>query len=409
MNRQIVVVLCLLLAAVGLHLATRERPEAPVDSPEALVQKMLPKAVALPDVREIRVFKGKEPDGGLLFRRSGEIWVAPRKWDAACLKAKIEALVEEVNKMEGQVRAEEKELLPQFMLGDREAVHLAFFGQNSAEIEHVLLGKKGGDYRSAFARRSVDTKAWHVGNNPLSALGVYTDAVEATLDHASFLDKIALSLSEDLTRIEIRATGEVIVAEYLTESTAEAEARRVGTAPVELRKYWAITKPAGFAYDSAKIENYARSVKSVNARDLEDPAVAAGRDHGTASVELRTVNGKIAKLRFASRSGSDFPLRVEGGGKDCYLLYESEYNRIVKSLSDFAKEKPPEPPKVPAATPAEPVVKVPGVSAPLVPDVKPEEKKPEEKPGGQKDEPKAGAAPETKPVGKGDGKKPENK
>lgn len=350
-NRQLTVVVILLAFAFLLHLATRERPADQVD-PSALYAKPLEKPVVVGDVKGIRVYKGKSPEAGLEFRRSGEIWITPTRFDAAVQKAKVERIVEEINLMEGEVRADSPDLLSQFMLGEREGIHVGLFGEGSAEIEHVILGKRGSDYRSAFARRAANAKAFYVANNPLSALNVYTDAVEADLSVDPFLDKTALSVSEDLAKIEIRATGEVIVAEYVTETTAEAEARRKGTEPVEFRKYWTVTSPKGFDADPAKIDAYAKAAKSVTARDLESPQAAAGRDHGTVSVSLVTVNGKERKLLFGSRAGSDFPLKVAGGGKDFYLVAEYEYNKVVKALSDFAKEKPATPPPAPVPTPA---------------------------------------------------------
>lgn len=376
MNRQLTVVVALLSAALLLHFATRERADGPIEDPAALFAKLLPKPVVMTDVQAISVHKGREADSGLEFRRSGEIWIAPQRFDAAVLKAKVERIAEEVNAMEGEMRSDSADLLGQYMLGEREGIHFVFYGQGSAEIEHVIVGKRGSDYRSSFARRAAETKAYYVANNPLSSVNVYTDAVEASLSIDPFLDKTALSMSEDLAKIEIRATGEVIVAEYLTETTAEAEARRVGTAPVELRKYWAITSPKGFEYESSKIEAYARAVRSVTARDLEDPAKAAARDHGTVSVTLVAVNGRERKLLFAAREGSDFPLKVEGGGKDFYLLADYEYNKAVKALSDFAKEKPatapvpePAPVVVPEPAPAvapEPAPAVVPAPAPVV-------------------------------------------
>lgn len=339
-KQPLIIAAVLLLAAIFLFLATREGGENTVTE-GMLFRKVLSRQVIYSDVKSVEVYKGKDLPEKLTFEKTGEVWIQPAHYSARVLQKKIEELVENVNKMEGEVRSSDPALLGQYQLGERESIHIVFLDQAGKAINHVLLGMKGGNWNSCFVRENGSNDAFYVeSNNPLYVLGIYTDAVDGALDGKRFHDKAVLAVSQDLKKVVVNREVDPFTVELIEESLPQE-----GTKPVEVKKTWKITSPAETEGDSTKISTWVNQLKSLYANDYVDPVLRASYELGTLSVSLEIANGETETVRFGPVKGGAYPLE-KVGRNDLFTASEYSWNIFNKKLAELtAPPKPAEAPK----------------------------------------------------------------
>jgi hypothetical protein len=282
-KNQIIVIVILLASALLLNLITKE-DHTPVEM-KILFERVVSSVIDETTIDEIEIYKGKDLPEKTLFRRSGEVWIYPDKFNSPLMKQKITDLVKTLNSMEGQVRSEDPNLVGEYMLGERESIHLVF-NKGGQPLLHLLMGMKGSGWQTCFVRQKDSGKVYFVDNsNPLAKLGVYTRAVDGTIDGNTFVDKNLMTMREELKKVTLKTADREICVELVEEALPQE-----GTKPVEIKKRWTLPSHPDLQADEKKIAEWVGGLKSLWVQDYIDPALKDSYQLGTMTVTLEGAN-----------------------------------------------------------------------------------------------------------------------
>ena len=92
-------------------------------------------------VSYIKVFKQDYPDSGLSFAKKDGQWLISSYFNAPAKVTDIDKLLDDVNKLQGEIRSTKPELFPDYEIADDAALHLEFMGPDSTDLAYLLIGK----------------------------------------------------------------------------------------------------------------------------------------------------------------------------------------------------------------------------------------------------------------------------
>lgn len=146
-------------------------------------------AEGAPELDSITVIElsqeGSAGNHGRLERREAG-WVLTSRGDAPADAQRVERLLESLEGLVGEVRADDPGLLPEFQLSGDGVIRLALHAAEAAPLV-LLVGKRGPRSNRSFVRPEGDDRAW-LAHGPLhSALGIHGRG-DAPLNTDHFLD-----------------------------------------------------------------------------------------------------------------------------------------------------------------------------------------------------------------------------
>jgi len=125
-------------------------------------------------VAYIDVYKLEYPDSGLTFAKKDGNWIVTSYFDAPGKETEIDKLLDDINLLQGEVRATRPDLFNDFDISDSLALHIVFLSSDSTEILHLLVGKGvAGAARSSFVRKDGDDLVYKASENFLSRFAVW--------------------------------------------------------------------------------------------------------------------------------------------------------------------------------------------------------------------------------------------
>ena len=190
------VVTLVVLAAIALW---QRRPAEEADTgPRVIVPEGTLKAVARIEIRR----EGRDGESGTLELRDGT-WFVTSRDDARAEADHVGRLIDAVDGLVAEERANDAGLLGEFQLAGDGVTHLVFGDGAGAELLHLLVGKKGPRTNRSFARPQGDDRAWLAHAGLHSALGIHGHG-DRPLDPDFFLDLHLLGVdAEEITRVEV--------------------------------------------------------------------------------------------------------------------------------------------------------------------------------------------------------------
>ena len=175
-------------------LFTRITPELGIESVDALEAWVEGKG------EHLRLWKGKE--GWMVKAVDGNF-----TFDAPCDEGRVKRAVERLSALEGEFRAEGKELLSTFGLGEDEALHVVLKSGGKEKV-HLLVGKRGPRWDSSFVRAKGSDKVYLVSKNILGLFDLWSERPEKSPEPDGWTDKTVISGSwKDLTGITWQKGG----------------------------------------------------------------------------------------------------------------------------------------------------------------------------------------------------------
>jgi hypothetical protein len=170
-----------LLALAGIY-RLQQRPQ---ETPEAELFVRLGPDVSLDSLTGIEVWSQRDAASAhlRLEKRDGD-WMVERKdgestFLAPAKKDRIERLVETLQDLRGEKRAEGPEMLDTFSLTDGEALEIVLRGTEK-EFEPLLAGKRGATWDSSFVRKASSQDVYLASKNVLSLFDIWDELPEKT-------------------------------------------------------------------------------------------------------------------------------------------------------------------------------------------------------------------------------------
>jgi len=272
-------------------------------------------------VAKIAAYQDTAAEKRLVLEKSHGRWVMKSNFNAKAQEKQIEKLLETLKRMRGQLRSTKEELLSDFEIGEEETFHLVLYDEEGTELNHLLVGKKGPDWKSSFVRRSGESNVYLVNENLLTQFGVYGEG-ERELDFNRWTDLKVFNFTEkELTRMAINTPKRKRVFEKreetpeIREDTTEVQTPMLPTIEYE----WVQTLPAFESLEERKITSLVRALANLQASEVVDPGqvqqYGLSKPHYTVELTLEEgrslvfsvgqLSDKKAESRYCRSSESD--------------------------------------------------------------------------------------------------------
>jgi hypothetical protein len=258
-----------------------------------------------------------------VIAKSGDKWVVASKYNAPAKKDKVEEFLGKVKHLEGEGRPSSADVLEDFKLSEKKALHVrvAKKGGEGAWL-HLLVGAKE-KYGNSFVRLDGSEDVYTVDVNFASEMGIWGDDDTKAPEAGEWLNKDVLKLKkDDIVSLAITTPDrEVVFERREVEKTAAPEPKpgeeKPAAKPKE-KKWFLVSggvQKEKKDFKQAGIDAILRAFENYSASDVEDPAKKAelGLDAPNFKCVAKTAGGEqtvvVASLK---EPGQDAYVMVEG-------------------------------------------------------------------------------------------------
>ncbi len=176
-----------LLILAGIYFY-QQRPVEVHD--EDLYSKICP---SLKTVDELMVWAGKTKGAETLhIKKNGQGWWVDLTengltYPAPAKAQRVENLFRQISSLQGEIRAQGKDILDTFYLKDDQALHLVFKNCGQEQL-HLLVGKRGPRWDSCFVRKNQNDTVYLVPRNLLGSLDIWDATPEKAPDKSPWVE-----------------------------------------------------------------------------------------------------------------------------------------------------------------------------------------------------------------------------
>jgi Domain of unknown function (DUF4340) len=177
-----ILLVVLIIAAVIL-----KRQPAPTRlAEETGFERLVPQSLGPDSIRGVDFSLGAKPEEVLRLRRQDDTWVAASYYNAPVQGDKMTKFLQAISSLEGELRADQSDLLKDFQLDDTQALHVRLYTEKpDTPALHLLAGKGSG--RNSFVRLANATRVYSVNVNIQSEAGLSGSAPEQSLQAKPWL------------------------------------------------------------------------------------------------------------------------------------------------------------------------------------------------------------------------------
>jgi hypothetical protein len=351
MNAKTLIILAVILVALAVLVVVRQsRRERPTLIEQAGVEVLMPSSINTANIKRIELYAGNAPEEKLAVARddANAPWRVVSHYSAPASDDMITRFTDALFKLRGDLREEAPapERLEEYGLGEEAAFHVAVYTDTGdTPAVHLLVGKaaQGG---TVFMRRADEMRIFDDKTNLRTTAGIYGE--DQTPQPNSWLNMQVLDLDADatLTRVAVALPDKQITfaREQAPRPETEAESGEDAEEPAEEPEpefVWTVAEGGPEAeFKPAIWENNLRSIKSLRASDIVDPAPLA--DYGLDEPAYRaviSVEGReddiVIEGGRPTRSGEGF-IRVAGVDPPVvYKLFSSTFEQVFPKTGNL--------------------------------------------------------------------------
>lgn len=302
-NRNLIVLVVVLLVLVGGYVLTRDNREA-LDTTGGFVE-LVETTLSTDDVYTVSIAHGGEDDVTVV-QRDGT-WVVSSHFDAPANVNKVRTLLGNLETVSGELRSDDATVLDAYALDDENAYALRVLDETGNALAAFLVGKRSGS--GCFVREPGSNRVFVADHNFLSDFGVWGDEREAP-KATGWIDMAVVSLERDAIRsIELETPdGRLMMEkEFVEVEPATVDSMATEAAPDPNAYEWRVTQPERFIASKTRADGVMASMVSMRARDIVGDTVTdqygLGDEARRATVTME--DGTQMALLFGATSPDD--------------------------------------------------------------------------------------------------------
>ena len=296
------------LVVVALMVKRDPAPTRLVD--EVGWERLVPDSLQVEAISGVDLYQGSQPDQVLSLRRQGNGWQVTNYFNAPVRPSRIESLLEQIDGLEGELRADRAELLGEFDLEPEQALHLhVYTDDETAPALHLLAGRGG--RRSGFVRLQDDPRVYNVDLNLHSMAGLWGETLGNAPAAETWLQLRMNNIpSEEVAGLELESPrGHFRFSRSQPEDT-EAVEEEAGAKPL-----WRVEVPdVDYEVSQQRLDRLAVALGTLRGDDVVDGSRVA--EYGLADSVYRAAltvqSGGEAARQVAMRFGHEIPGMEEG-------------------------------------------------------------------------------------------------
>ena len=296
------------LVVVALMVRRDPAPTRLVD--EVGWERLVPDSLQVEAISGVDLYQGSQPEQVLSLRRQGDGWQVPSYFNAPVRPSRIESLLEQIDGLEGELRADRAELLGEFDLETEQALHLRVYTDDETEPALHLLAGRGGR-RSGFVRLQDDPRVYNVDLNLHSMAGLWGETLGNTPAAETWLQLRMNNIpSEEVAGLELESPrGHFRFSRTQPEDTEAVEGE------AEAKPLWRVEVPdVDYEVSQQRLDRLAVALGTLRGDDVVDGSKVA--EYGLADSVYRAVltvqSGDGAARQVAMRFGREIPGMEEG-------------------------------------------------------------------------------------------------
>lgn len=249
---------------------------------------------------EIREVLLQHLDDGLKIARQDAHWVIASEWNTLAGGERVDALLNQLAGLQGEVRSTEESLLADYGLRDGEAVRVELrgSGKDKAQAE-LLVGTRGLETGTAFVRRPGSSEVFAVDRPLLDQLGFRAQGETGIEREAGFWNDLRL-FREDTSLIQKIAFKRETFSPGASFSIAKKEVKD----GENMKTLWTFEGgESAFEPDERKIEDLLQLLAGARALKTLDPSKDYGFGRPIVEVTLTLKEGDPVVYRLAASEG----------------------------------------------------------------------------------------------------------
>jgi hypothetical protein len=279
--------LTVLLVVLVIAVVLVKRPSPPPRlAEETGFERLLPATLRAESIRGVDLYQGAKPAEAVRLRLQDGVWVVTSYYDAPGQSDKISKFLQALSGLEGELRADQPDLLGDFRLAEAQALHLRLYTDNlETPAFHLLAGKGSG--RNGFVRLADKKRVYSVNLNIPSEAGVTPGETEQPPPAKPWLHlNLAVLPAEPVTALEIQTPTRML--HFVQAPAASPPAATSETPPTTspgtpseapVKPSWSLTAPqVAFTVKPGGVDGMLSTLRSLRADDIADPANLA--DYG---------------------------------------------------------------------------------------------------------------------------------
>lgn len=318
--KPILAILAVLAVAAAIRMALKDKG---LDiSEEVGLQDLIEGEVKSSTLKSIEISfagegkEGEDPPKPLKLSRDGDRWKIDSYHGAPADSEKIADLIEDLDKLSGEIRLGGEKLFESSKLKDKQALHFRGIGDNGEESFHVLLGK------DKFARRAEDKEVYTVAVDLRDRLGIYGEDPKAP-EQNHFLDKQIVKLEVSMIKkLEMRWPERDLTLEHVQKKGGDEDEYE-----------WKATGgDMGLKLKAAVVDSILDALKDYSAADVVDPNKdrGLGKDAPYRCLVTLEDNSTVEFQGARLEDGSDRVISVSKRPGVVYKLYSYGFERLFK-------------------------------------------------------------------------------
>jgi len=290
-------VICVVVLLVALVFAKKsaQQKEESVQAPQQIFDIELIKELPVNFIEKITVYAGNKPDNKLVLLKDAQKgWILQNKFGVKAQKTQIDALLNNLNHLKGEIRAESKDVFADFQIEDSQSLHIVVELIGGKVLTHLLVSFLRVDWNKNFVRLADSQKISLVNKDFL--MPFHLASKDAVLESSAFADyKLFLFEPKDISQITLVSQKNTVDIKKVTAA--------------DNNKLWSIDeakiKPEDI--DQAKVETLLQNIANLNATDILDPSQ---NNYGFDSARLKlkltdTKDAALAQMEVGNYLGQD--------------------------------------------------------------------------------------------------------
>ena len=288
-------------------------------------------------VSYIKAFKQEYPDSGLYFAKKDGQWVITSYFNAPARQTEVDKLLDDVKKLQGEIRSTNEGLFSDYDISDDQALHLEFLGPDSSVLANILVGKGVPEASSSsFLRKAGSDTVYMADQNFLSRFAVWNADPAKKLTEKRWAElKMADFDKAKVNQIALKDNKK----EYAFEKQEEMVKGDDDTTQTT-KTVWKQTKPSKNPLDEKKIEDILTRISNLRGSDIVSTTV--DKEHGLLSPKYSASvvdsDGQAFTYYFgaqADTSGNNYYAMIEGKP---FVYKVAKYNFESIFVNPFKKD-----------------------------------------------------------------------
>ncbi len=248
-------------------------------------------------VETVRFKRGEEIEE---MQKKDNVWVLASQWGSHANGDRVEALLEQLGGLRGEMRSSDPALLTDYGLQDEAAIRVELLDKEGKPVFEMLVGTGSPEGRVSFVRKAGSSEVYVIDRPLLEALGAKAVQGQPFSWEAGFWNDLRLLKKGTVESVQ----GVQFARDGSSKGASFGLVKKETGTDQEKKTFWAFEQEGpAFEPDSQKVEDLLQMIAGTQALRALDPAGSYGMDKPLLEVTLILQGGDTVKYKISEAGG----------------------------------------------------------------------------------------------------------